>query len=214
MSTIATEADVGQSIVLHGVSWEQYEKLLDAFGNRRLRHTYDRGTLEIMSPSSTHENVKRFMGRLIEKLAEECDVDIRSFGSMTQRKRKKERGLESDECYYFANEPLVRHKRDLDFAIDPPPDLAVEVDVSRSSVGRLRVYASLGVPEIWRCDEDEHVTFVKLVKGGRYTEIERSIAFPFLTPGELQEFVDLRLALSERELIRKFARWVRKKIKP
>jgi Uma2 family endonuclease len=213
MSTVATETDIGQSVVLHGVSWEQYEKLLDAFSKRRFRHTYDRGTLEIMSPSPNHESVKRFLGRLIERMAEEYDIEIRSFGSMTQRRRKNERGLESDECYYFASEPLIRHKRDLDFAIDPPPDLAVEVEVSRSALGRLPVYASLGVPEIWRCDEDEQLHFLKRMKGGRYVEIARSITFPFLAPNDLQQFLDVRLTVGERESMRKFVRWVRRKIK-
>lgn len=166
MSTTATETDVGQSIVLYDVSWEQYERILEVFSDRRFRHTYDRGTLEIMSPTAKHERVKRILDRLIEVLAEEFNLDIASFGSMTQRRSKKRRGLESDECYYFACEPLIRHKEDLDFSVDPPPDLAVEVEVSRSAVGRLPVDASLGIPEVWRYDDDDRVTFFKLVTGG------------------------------------------------
>lgn len=166
-----------------------------------------------MSPSPKHERVKSILARLIERMAEEYDIDIDSFVSMTQRRQKKERGLESDECYYFANEPSVRHKRDLNFSVDPPPDLAVEVDVSRSAIGRLPVYASLGIPEIWRCDDDDQITFLQLVEGGRYVEMERSLTFGFLSSAELQEFLDVHLEVSERELIRKFVRWVRKKIK-
>jgi len=213
MSTVAAETDVGQAIVLHDVSWEQYEKLIDVFSDRRFRHTYDRGTLEIMSPSPQHEGLKTFIGRLIERMAEEFDIDIRGFGAMTQRARKKYKGLESDECYYFANEPLIRHKKNLDFSIDPPPDLAVEVEVSRTCVGRLPVYASLGIPEVWRCDDEEQFAFLELTQRGRYAEIERSITFPFLQPRDLEQFLELRLQLGDRELMRKFVRWVRKKIK-
>ena len=213
MSTVATDTDLGQSIVLYDVSWEQYERILEVFSDRRFRHTYDRGTLEIMSPTSKHERVKRVLDRLIEVLAEEFNLEIASFGSMTQRQSKKRRGLESDECYYFAREPLIRHKEDLDFNIDPPPDLTVEVEVSRSAVGRLPVYASLGIPEVWRYDDEDRVTFFKLIKGGRYAEIKRSITFPLLEAVELQEFLDLRLELTERELKRKFTRWLRKKLK-
>jgi Uma2 family endonuclease len=213
MSTVATERDIGQSIVLYDISWEQYERILEIFSDRRFRHTYDQGTLEIMSPTPKHERVKRILDRLIEGMAEECEMNFASFGSMTQWRRKKKRGLESDECYYIAREPLIRHREDLDFNIDPPPDLAVEVDVSRSAIGRLPVYASLGIPEVWRYDDDDRLTFFKLVKGGRYVEIEYSIAFSFLASAEMQRFLDVRLEVTEFELKRKFVRWVRKKIK-
>jgi Uma2 family endonuclease len=132
---------------------------------------------------------------------------------MTQRARRKEKGLESDECYYLANEPLIRHKKNLDFSVDPPPDLAVEVEVSRTAVGRLPVYASLGIPEVWRCDDDEQFTFLKLTERGQYAEIERSITFPFLEAHDLDQFLELRLEVGDRESMRKFVRWVRRKIK-
>jgi Uma2 family endonuclease len=215
MSILSRERpDVGQSLVLRDVSWAVYEQFLKEAGDHRFRHTYDRGTLEIMSPSPKHENVKRLLGRLIERMSEECDIEIRSFGSMTQGREELEQGLESDECYYFANEPAVRCKRDLDFNVDPPPDLAVEVDVTSSSVGRMPIYAALGIMELWRFDDEDQLSFFQLVDGNRYVEIERSITFGFLSPRELQEFVDLGLEMSERELIRKFVRWVRRKIKP
>src|SRR5207248_8848460 len=140
--------------------------------------TYDEGRLEIMTLSPQHEILKKFIGRLIEQLTLELDIPIKSLGSTTIARKDLERGLEPDECYYIGRERLVRGRMKISFRKDPPPDLAVEVDVSRSSVSRQRVYAALGVPEMWRYDGELHV--LHLQANGEYVERERSLSFPFL----------------------------------
>ena len=196
-----------EHVVLYDVSWEAYEAILDAMGDRRLRHTYDRGVLEIMSPLKRHDRAKRILGRMVEAAALELDIEIQSIGSTTLRKHPKEKGLEPDECYYVAHEAEVRFREDYDPNRDPPPDLAIEVDVTHAAVSRKDVYRGLGIPEVWQL-RDGKLTFLKLAKG-RYVKIDRSIAFPLLTPAVQEDFVEMRFQLTENDLIRRFLRWLR-----
>src|SRR5438876_11042838 len=111
---------------LDGVSWRAYEGLLRAFeGERRFRITYDRGKLDIMTLSAGHERPKHLLGRLVEALADELEIDIAGYGSLTIKRRREERGLESDECYWVQNESKVRNLKKLDLRRDPPPDLVL-----------------------------------------------------------------------------------------
>ena len=75
--------------------------------------------------------------------------------STTWRRIAKEKGLEADQSYYLINAPKVRGKREVDLVIDPPPDLAIEVENTASSVHQLGIYAALGIPEVWRFDGEE-----------------------------------------------------------
>ena len=197
-----------QRFVLHGVSWEAYEKILEALGERRIRITYDRGDLEFMSPSNTHEWTIRLFDRLINALTEELNVPIRGCRCTTLRRKEAERGLEPDDSYYVQSEPLVRGKMDLNINRgDPPPDLAIEIDVTSSSIDRMGVYAGLGVPELWRYD-GETLSLHRL-ESGTYRSADGSAAFPFLNPADLLPFLDLRAEMGETTLVRTFRQWVR-----
>src|SRR5438477_11297373 len=120
--TPAAAVESGGSVLLSDVSCEMYEKILDAFGERRLRHTYADGMLEIMSPLHIHEWRKRFIGRMIEMMAWRLKIPIKSAGSTTLRKKLKRRGLEPDESYFVANESVVRGRDEIDLRKHPPPD--------------------------------------------------------------------------------------------
>lgn len=197
-----------QQFVLHGVTWEAYETLLEALGERPIRLTYDRGTLELMSPSNTHEWLIRLLDRLINALTEELGIPIRGCRCTTWRRRDVARGLEPDDAYYVQSEPLVRFKATLDLTVDPPPDLALEINVASSSLDRMGIYAALRVPAVWRL-EGEHLTVYQLDASGRYQPTDTSAAFPFLRPADLLRFLDLRKKLDETHLIRIFRQWVR-----
>ena len=164
---ILTQPAIAEHLVLNDVSWEAYERLLEVFGDRRLRHSYDDGTLEIMSPLKRHDRAKKLIARLIEMAAYELDIEIQGIGSTTLRRSERRQGLEPDECYYVDHEAEVRCKPDYVPGRDPPPDLAVEVDVTSSSLDRMHIYANLGVPEVWRF-QDGQLTFWRLGGSGRY----------------------------------------------
>jgi Uma2 family endonuclease len=136
MSIVPQPPSSGGRLVLHGPSWEEYTQMLRAFARQRgVRLTYDRGVLEIKTHHFRRYNCSRFLGRLIAALTEELNLPIASGGSTTLRRRRRQRGVEPDECFWIANEPRVRSIQRLNLRTDPPPDLAVEVDVTRSGVG-------------------------------------------------------------------------------
>lgn len=206
MSTVALPGET--RIVIDNVSWSAYDALVAGTQCAGTRFTYDRGVLEIMSPSLEHERVKRRLGRMVEMLTFERNIPISSSGSTTLRDVLKQRGLEPDECYYIAHERAMRGRDEFDPAVDPPPDLAIEVNLSRSSVDKLSIYADLGVPEIWTF-ADDRLEFYQLQAGETYRATERSVAFPFLKAADLQRFLDERHGAEETAWTRRYCDWVR-----
>jgi Uma2 family endonuclease len=196
-----------QHLVLDDVSWEFYEQLLREIGDRAIRVTYDNGWMEIMSPLPKHERWKTRIGRMIEILSLELRVPVETLGSTTFKREDRKKGLEPDECYYVQNEAAVRDKDELDLTIDPAPDLAVEVDITRRSIPRQPIYAALGMPELWRF-EGKRLLVLHLAPDGKYHAAEASVAFPFLPMKQFEAFV---LRLKDEEQIRvlcEFRDWV------
>jgi Uma2 family endonuclease len=182
------------AVVLHGTDWKTYTRLLHIFAGRRgVRLTYDRGDLEIRGPREEIDE-SEFLWHLAVALTEEFDLPVMGGGSVTLRRRH--RGLEPDRCYWIANEPRMRGKRRLDLRIDPPPDLAIEVDTTQSSLDRMAIYAALGIPEVWRLD-GEVLTFQVLGSMRRYAASTTSLAFPQVTSSDLARFLQLRTTLGE-----------------
>ena len=198
-------------ILLKNISWKTYESLLNELTQQGgIRLTYDRGNLEIMTPSAPHEGSKKILGRFVESVSEELNIEIRSLGSLTCRREDLARGLEPDQCYYIQNEDVVWDKEQIDLNQDPPPDLVVEIDVTSSSIDRLSLYASLGVPEVWRYDGNRLIIYH--LEAQEYTERDVSPTFPFLSQVEMLRFLELRRTTKENALIRLFREWVRSQI--
>ena len=201
-------------LVLNGVSWETYERLRDELDDARQRVyiTYDDGRMVLMSPRPEHERWKRLTGRLVETLTLELNIPIASLGSATWRRRDVKKGLEADECYYIQHEKDVRGKLDIDLRRDPPPDLAIEVELTNHPADREGVYAGLGVPELWHYD-GEHFTCFLLGPDRKYASSETSGAFPFLRPSDLAPFLDKLKSADENSIIRSFQEWVRTNVR-
>lgn len=202
-----------QYLLLHDVSWDDFrhfERMVDDQPGHRL--TYDRGRLEYMTLSHLHESVKMLIHDLLVILCDEFDSPRKNGGSTTFRREDLDRGLEPDQCYYLQNEPLVRGKNVLDLTVDPPPDLAIEVEITRSALDRLGILAALGVPEVWRID-DEHIRFLRLNDNDEYVERTESLHFPGVRSESVAEFVRKRDQLDEPTLARSFRQWVRDVLK-
>jgi Uma2 family endonuclease len=208
MATVLEEV-AEQRFVLYGVPWSDYLRMLRLMERRHVRLTYDRGDLEIMSPPPRHEVFTTLLDQLILEVFNEVGMPRLSLGSTTFKQRRKKRGLEPDRCFYIQNEPVMRGKDKIDLRTDPPPDLAIEVEVSRSALDRMAVYAGLGVPEVWRCD-GETLTVHVLGDDGKYHPVEQSRALPFLPMQELVRFLRQRAQVDETTLIRSFREWVRR----
>lgn len=199
--------------VLNGVSWDFYEACLDAIGERRIRVSYYRGNIEMMTLSGEHERCKKLLGRIIEAAAEESNIAILAFGSTTRRRRELEAGLEPDESYHIQHVAQVRGKEEIDLAADPPPDLAVEVEISRSAIDRMAIYGALRIPEVWRFD-GQALTIHILGEDGGYHQRDQSSSLPFLPPREIERFMAARNETDDTTWIRSFRQWVREHVPP
>ena len=208
---ITTSTPAEQRTVLCNISWQTFETLLRERGeDRGSRFAYDCGTLEIMTPLYEHENPKIQFDRFILVLAEELEIEIKSAGSTTLKRRIANRGIEPDNCYYIQNEPAVRGRQELDLETDPPPDLAIEIDISSSSVDKFGIYSALGVPELWTYN-GRILKFYQLTEG-RYIECEFSLAFPIVSVTEMSRFIEQSKTTGEIALLKSFRAWVRDKI--
>lgn len=194
--------------VLYSVPWRTYVELRENPDNYHLRMTYDGGTLEIMSPSARHEGYARFIDMLIGIWTEEREIPIRGLRQTTYKKKGLGKGLEPDDCYYVQNEVKIRNKTNLDLTIDPPPDLAIEVEVSRSSVQKAPIYAALGVRELWQYD-GQTLHILELVKG-QYKSRKGSVCFPKFPIAKAEEVLRQIGRVDDTTFKARFRRWVRK----
>ncbi|MDJ0510612.1 MAG: Uma2 family endonuclease [Crocosphaera sp.] len=174
---LLTQTKKIDSIVLYNIAWQQFENLLENLGDSRSASiTYDEGRLEIMSPLPEHEYLKERISDTIKEAAEMLDLDFECLGSTTWKREIKKAGIEPDNCFYFQNEPLIRGKLVFDLNHDPPPDLALEIDLSSKSINRFPIYARLEVPEIWCYDSGELKIYQ--LEGDSYLQKEVSSIFP------------------------------------
>ncbi len=161
--TIPTE----NRVLLQNISWQTFKTMLAEIGSERnSRLAYHNGTVEIIIPLMPHENSNRVIEGFVGVLCEQLGSEIKRAGSLTLTRDDLQRGAEPDSSYYIQNEALVRNKENINLATDPPPDLVLEVEYSRSAIDKLKVYAAMGVPEFWRYDSS--VLRVYTLAGGQY----------------------------------------------
>ncbi len=204
---IVSELPEDTVIQFHNVSWEEYEELLEQVGEAGgLRISYDDGTLKVMTLSTKHETYALFINRLVSHLSFKLGIDIRFFGSATMRKRKRRKGNEPDACFYVQTAGVIGNRVNLDFTIDPPPDIAVEVDVHHDSRDKFPIYAGLEVPEIWRYDGYE--VLIYHLQEDEYIKQETSLALPMLTASVLSEFMARMNNEGEFQALLAFDEWL------
>jgi Uma2 family endonuclease len=194
-----------------GVDWRTYRALSDILTGRHLHIAYDRGNLEFMTISSLHGNYSCLLARFIAVLAEEFNLPIRACGDMTCDREDLDRGVELDRCFYLHKEPLIRSKERIDLALDPPPDLGVEVEITHSLVSRLSICEALGFPEIWRFNGKVLRAYHRSSQES-YLESDYSRHFPFLKVQEMVAFLQKRTEMDDNSLVRLFRDWVKVQI--
>ena len=200
----------GATLVIHQVSWDDYENLLeDVLGRPSLRVSYDCGRLEIMGPLPEHEEYGRFIEGLVRILSEELDLTVQSYGGATWKRQKLAKGAEPDCCYYVRNAAHVIGKRRLDLESDPPPDIVVEIDITNESLSKFSIYAALSVPEIWRYDGDKGQIYELSVNG--YREISESGFFSELTPKMLADSLSQSQSEGQTAALRSFRQQLQKR---
>ncbi len=198
MPTVA--ADIRESVAhmpaasalaLDGVDWDEYQAVLEELESRPgVRVTYDRGRLDIVTTSAGHERWKEFVQNVVRAVCQELGVDMESYGGMTQQSRRHMRGAEADTCFYIANAERMRGRDAIDVTRDPPPDIVVEVDKASQSRRKLPVYATFGVPEVWRCFVRKNRVEMLQLRGDAYVPAPSSRFLPMLTGEVLARFVE------------------------
>ena len=200
----------GQTVVLENISWDELEAILEDLGESRgSRIAYDNGRLEIMTPLPEHEVNKVYLSNFVEILLEELDIEFCPLGSTTFKNQQMFKGIEPDSCFYIEHEAVFRGKYRLDLTTDPPPDLALEIDITNRS--HPEIYQSLGVPELWQYRRGE-LKFLLLVNG-KYTESKTSSNFPDFPLFEVipQYLAQCRTA-GRNKGMRAFRNWVREQL--
>jgi Uma2 family endonuclease len=197
----------GQRIQLQAVNWSEFEAILDELGDKRAcRIAYSDGALEIRMPSPEHEVDKELIGDMVKILLEELDIDNECFGSTTFKRQDEAKGIEPDQCFYIENYAVMIGKRRIDLTVDPPPDLAIEVDVT-SKTG-LDAYQALGVPELWRFEDGR--LRISLLQDGQYQDVNASPHFPqFPIIDGISQFLDRSQTEGRSQTLKAFRQWVR-----
>ena len=200
----------GHRVLLHDVSWQEFEAILEEFGEHRAsRIAYSKGTLEIRMPLPEHEVNKEIIGDLVKILLEELEIDRECFGSTTFKRKDMAQGIEPDNCFYIQNHALMIGKKRIDLTVDPPPDLAIEVDVTSKT--QIDVYEALGVPELWRYENNK--LQINVLQDGTYIESETSPTFSNLPIVEaISQFVEQSRIIGTSPTLRAFRNWVREQI--
>ncbi|MBW4632176.1 MAG: Uma2 family endonuclease [Iphinoe sp. HA4291-MV1] len=209
---VTTAITSSQRVILQNISWQTFEKILEETGNHRTtRLAYDNRTLEIMTPLMPHEYNNRLLEHLVFALAEELNLNIKSIGSTTYKRKDLLRGVEPDSGFYIQNEPVMRQKKNLDLNQDPPPDLVIEVDYISASIDRMSIYLALGVSEVWRYDEP--VMQIYQLQEGVYIPCDVSPTFANLPLTQIPQFLEESLKIGEIAMLRSFRIWVRQQMK-
>jgi|SRR6185437_3686059 len=207
MTLLAPAPHYYDHAIFHGVSWEDYERVLEEIGNGSTRVNYLDGVMEIMSPLPGHDKAKMAFGYLIGEMATELRIRRKSYGSTTFRYDKKKAGVEPDDSFYFHEIDSIKAMERFDPMIHRAPDLVIEVDLMKSSMPREAILARLGVPELWRYKH--HRITVRLLEGKEYVTAPRSKLFPMLPLDQFAEFVQKMIEEDETQTLLDFRQWVR-----
>lgn len=201
-----------QHVVLEGITWQTYQAILNDLGEHRTsRLAYDQGFLEIIMPSELHEFISRILEAIVRALTEELNMRLRGYGSTTLDREDLTRGVEPDSCFYIQNVERILGRRKLDLNTDPPPDLAIEVDITSSSRRRFGLYLQLQIPEVWCYTELSGITIYQL-QGDEYVEREFSPTFPMVSGAVLLQFLQLTETEDDNVVIRALRQWLRSQI--
>ncbi|MEL6900336.1 MAG: Uma2 family endonuclease [Cyanobacteria bacterium J06606_4] len=204
------DVPVGQRLLLRDISWPSFEAILQELGeDRSARIAYDNGLLEIMVPLPEHEADKEIIGDFLKALLEELDREFLTLGSTTFKNAEMLKGIEPDQCFYIQHELAVRGKKRLDLSVDPPPDLALEIDITSRT--HPETYAALGVPELWR--RIGQTIRIYQLQNGQYVEVLESPTFAgWALQAAIPRYVEQGRQQGRNQAMRAFRQWVQSRM--
>ncbi|MEG4961679.1 MULTISPECIES: Uma2 family endonuclease [unclassified Microcoleus] len=196
----------GQQLLVEDVNWQQFESILAELGERRAsRLSYSNGRLEIIVPLPEHEKAKEIIGDMVKILLETRQIAFESLGSTTLKNESMSQAVEPDTCFYIQNQAAVIGKNRLDMSIDPPPDLAIEIDLTSRT--QLDNYQILRVPELWRYAR--RGLQINVLQAEQYIESDVSPTFPNIPIVELvNQYTQQSQVAGRTPAIQAFKIWV------
>jgi Uma2 family endonuclease len=212
-ATSPLPSDVGHRVLLRGVGWDGYRSLREMISDQPVRLTYDRGDVELMSPLPKHERKKSLLGQFVRILARELHIPVMPMGSTTFSREALDKGVEADESFYLGDLGRVQDPDNIDLDTDPPPDLAIEVEITRSALDRLGIYGALRVPELWRFNGQTLLVLLRQ-EDGSYLQSTNSKAFPGVPMDEIVGFATAEGVRDENAYVDQFSAWVREVLLP
>lgn len=200
----------GHQVLLKDITWDEFEQILEELGeDRASRLSFSNGVLEIMVPLPEHEKDKEIIGELVRMLLDALDIDFEALGSTTFKSEQMTQAIEADTCFYIENHQAVIGKNRIDLTVDPPPDLAIEIDITSRT--KFDNYRLLGVPELWRYSQKG--LEINLLQSGEYVNSQNSPNFPEIPIVELiNRFVEKALTQGRSQAVREFRRWIKENI--
>jgi len=191
-------------VYLTSVSWEQYLAVLGDHEHDG-RIAYNNGVLEIMTAGSEHESIKKLIARLLEHFTFVHDIDIHPLGNFTMKREELQKGIEADDCYYIQSIGRVRDFYNISLPEDPPPDLAIEIDVTNPTIDKLDIYAALGVAEVWRYRDGKVEVLLREDESG-YAVSPDSRCLPSFPLAAIERALEQsRQGTRQNEILRAFA---------
>lgn len=200
-------------VVLRGVGWEGYQSILRMVGDQPVRMTYDRGDVELMSPLPKHERKKSLLGQFVRILAREFRIAVMPMGSTTWSREDLDKGLEADESFYLGDLQRLKDPDNIDLDADPPPDLAIEIEITRSALDRIGIYGALRVPEVWRFDGRKLRVLLRQ-DDGTYRDSVTSPSFPDVPMDEIARFAAEEGIRDENAHLDQFTLWLHEDLSP
>jgi Uma2 family endonuclease len=200
----------GHQLLLKELDWQKFESILSELGEKRVsRLSYSNGVLEIMVPLPEHEKDKEIIGEMVRILLDALNINFEPLGSTTFKNERMNQAVEPDACFYIENYQAVIGKNRLNLESDPPPDLALEIDITSRT--HLDNYRLLGVPELWRYTQKGLQIY--LLQKGEYIESLTSPNFPNLPIIELiNQSVQQSQKLGRSEAMRNFKKWLKENL--
>jgi Uma2 family endonuclease len=197
----------GDRVLLTDISWQEYEQILEELGEHRsAKLSYSNGILEIMTPLFIHENTTGLIGDFIKILLDELEIDYEPSGSTTFKNQQMNQGVEPDESFYIKNCLAIRGKERIDLTIDPPPDLAIEIDITSRT--QLDNYRLLGVPELWRYNGKR--LQINILQNEQYIESQVSSIFPdFELKNKIPQLLEQSKKIGSARILKEFRAWVK-----
>jgi Uma2 family endonuclease len=183
VSRDAIDLPPGGEVILRYQTWVDYEELLQSRRDKaaiKIRFDAESQEIRIMSPLPGHGKRADTLADLVKVLLRHQGRDWESFDPITL-KRFEQKGLEPDACFYIENRQAILGRERIDLEVCPPPDLAIEVDLTSSTTPE--DYQAIAIPELWIYRREE--LHIYLFDGQQYGESADSPTFPEINVKQL-----------------------------